>query len=122
MSVADTPALSTLRSLPPQQIADYHRDGFLIVRGVFQADEMAALAAESDTLQSRQELVDTQNIRCRWQNDAAGECTFDTPSPCTTTCSARDSLRSRWPRRESERPEQLSMISGRLVLDRKSTD
>ena len=81
MSLADSPALSTSRSLHPQQIADYHRDGFLIVRKVFQTDEMAALAAESDTLLARQELVDTQNIRCRWQNDVAGECTFDCFDP-----------------------------------------
>ena len=30
--------------------ADYERDGFVVVRGLFEADEMAAAAAEADRL------------------------------------------------------------------------
>lgn len=81
MSLVGNTVAAATRPLNQQQINLYERDGFLIVRGVFQADEMAALCAESNTLLTRQELVDTQNIRCRWQNDAAGQCTFDCFDP-----------------------------------------
>src|SRR5262245_46764848 len=77
--------MSTISSDPTltsEQLADYDRDGFLIVRRVFDADEVAALAAECDTLLKRQELIDTANIRCRWQNDGqTKECTFDCFDP-----------------------------------------
>jgi 2-aminoethylphosphonate dioxygenase len=64
------------------QVRQYHDDGYLIVRGVFAEVEMAALAAEADTLFNRHELIDTQNIRCRWQNHAdTGECRFDCFDP-----------------------------------------
>ncbi len=64
-----------------EQVWNYFRDGFLIVRNVFDGDEIAALAAEADALAARTELIDTNNIRCRWQNNAAGECTFDCFDP-----------------------------------------
>jgi ectoine hydroxylase-related dioxygenase (phytanoyl-CoA dioxygenase family) len=65
-----------------QQVADYHRDGFLILRGVFDEDEVASLASEAETLLTRKELMNTQNIRCRWQNHVeTGECTFDCFDP-----------------------------------------
>src|SRR5262245_37209489 len=64
------------------QLADYHRDGFLILRNVFDGDEIASLASEAETLLTRKELMDTQNIRCRWQNHVeTGECTFDCFDP-----------------------------------------
>ncbi len=60
----------------------YQRDGFLILRGVFRADEMAALASEAETLVERRELIDTNNIRCRWQDHCdSGECLFDCFDP-----------------------------------------
>ncbi len=63
-------------------VGRYHDDGYLIVRGVFAADEVASLAAEAETLFNRRELIDTQNIRCRWQDHAAtGECRFDCFDP-----------------------------------------
>jgi ectoine hydroxylase-related dioxygenase (phytanoyl-CoA dioxygenase family) len=65
-----------------ETVAKYDRDGFVILKGVFDADEMAALGAEADTLLTRTELIDTQNIRCRWQNHVeSGECTFDCFDP-----------------------------------------
>ncbi|WP_425617115.1 phytanoyl-CoA dioxygenase family protein [Anatilimnocola sp. NA78] len=76
MSLAPTPALAA------EQIAGYHETGFLVVRNVFSPEEMALLAAEADTLFSRTELIDTQNIRCRWQNHAeTAECRFDCFDP-----------------------------------------
>lgn len=64
------------------ELAQYHRDGYLIVRSVFNASEIDALAAECDTLLARHELIDTQNIRCRWSDHAeTGDCLFDCFDP-----------------------------------------
>jgi ectoine hydroxylase-related dioxygenase (phytanoyl-CoA dioxygenase family) len=77
LNLADTWAE---RACDPVQ--QYHRDGYLIVRRVFTADEIAALAAEADDLLARRDLIDTQNIRCRWQDHAeTGECRFDCFDP-----------------------------------------
>jgi ectoine hydroxylase-related dioxygenase (phytanoyl-CoA dioxygenase family) len=60
----------------------YERDGYLVLRGVFGADEVAALDGEAQTLLDRRELVHTDNIRCRWQNHVeSGECMFDCFDP-----------------------------------------
>ena len=65
-----------------EAIAAYHRDGFVTVRGMFSSGEIAELAAESDRLFARADLIDTENIRCRWQNHAdTGECRFDCFDP-----------------------------------------
>jgi len=78
MSVTASPSTS----LRPEQIAQYHSDGFLILRNVFDEDEIGSLAAEAQTLLERRELIDTKNIRCRWQNHSeTGECTFDCFDP-----------------------------------------
>ena len=68
--------------LAAEHVDQYREDGFLVVRQLFSTDEVAALAAEAETLFARQELIDTQNIRCRWQNHATtGECRFDCFDP-----------------------------------------
>lgn len=60
----------------------YERDGFLIARRVLGPDRIAALAADADRLLQRTDLIDVNNIRCRWQNDAVtGECRFDCFDP-----------------------------------------
>ncbi|PWT86607.1 MAG: hypothetical protein C5B57_00765 [Blastocatellia bacterium] len=60
----------------------YHADGFLIVRQVFSRERIAELSAEADRLQNRSDLIDTDNIRCRWQNHVdTGECRFDCFDP-----------------------------------------
>ena len=62
--------------------ARYERDGFLIARRVFGPDRIAALAADAERLLQRTDLIDTNNIRCRWQDDAVtGECRFDCFDP-----------------------------------------
>ena len=62
--------------LPPR--AQYERDGYLIARGLFGADRVAALGADAEALLRRDDLIDKANIRCRWQDDAVtGECRFD---------------------------------------------
>jgi ectoine hydroxylase-related dioxygenase (phytanoyl-CoA dioxygenase family) len=68
--------------LTDAQARDYHEVGYLVVRKLFADDEVAALAAEAETLFNRSELIDTQNIRCRWQNHAeTNECRFDCFDP-----------------------------------------
>jgi len=60
----------------------FARDGYLVVRNVFQPDELAALASEAQTLIERTELIDVQNIRCRWQDHCeTKECLFDCFDP-----------------------------------------
>lgn len=67
--------------LSTPQITDYHRYGFLTVRGVF-ANEAHLLQAEAERLMGLSALIDSNNIRCRWQDHAeTGECRFDCFDP-----------------------------------------
>jgi ectoine hydroxylase-related dioxygenase (phytanoyl-CoA dioxygenase family) len=82
MNPATTTRRSAAETFAESQSADYSRDGFLIVRGVFRPEEVAALASEAQTLAERNELVDTNNIRCRWQDHCdSDECLFDCFDP-----------------------------------------
>jgi len=64
------------------QVAQYHADGFVVVRSVFSADRVAELDREALRVHQRSDLIDTNNIRCRWQDDAdTGECRFDCFDP-----------------------------------------
>lgn len=72
----------TTSSLAADQLAQYHADGYVVARGVFAADRIAELAGEADRILGRTELIDPDNIRCRWQNHAdTGECRFDCFDP-----------------------------------------
>src|SRR5262249_38187026 len=60
----------------------YAADGYVIVRGVFHREEMAEARAEAERLLARRDLIDSKNIRCRWQNHyQTGECRFDVFDP-----------------------------------------
>jgi ectoine hydroxylase-related dioxygenase (phytanoyl-CoA dioxygenase family) len=68
--------------LTPEQRQAYEDLGFLIVRAVFSPDEIAAAATEADHLIGRKDLIDTRNLRCRWQPHCEdGECLFETFDP-----------------------------------------
>lgn len=68
--------------LTREQIQNYQTDGYLILRGLFAPAEIAVLAFEAQMLAGRQDLVDTANIRCRWQDHVTtGECIFDCFDP-----------------------------------------
>jgi len=68
--------------IEPAMLDAWHADGFLIVPGVFSAATMAAAAGEATTLLERRDLIDSRNIRCRWQNHyETSECRFDTFDP-----------------------------------------
>src|SRR3984893_10609904 len=76
--------------------ARYRADGYLVVRQVFAADRVAELDAEAMRLRQRADLIDPDNIRCRWQNHAdTGACgcdCFDPVIDLSATCerAARD--------------------------------
>jgi 2-aminoethylphosphonate dioxygenase len=71
-----------LRRLSPEQKAAYDRDGFLIVRAVFTPESLADLDRESRELMARGELIDNNNIRCRWKDHhQTKECTFECLDP-----------------------------------------
>ncbi len=60
----------------------YEESGFVVLRGVFAADEMSRLSSAADGLLARTDLIDKQNLRCRFQgNCAGGECLFETFDP-----------------------------------------
>jgi hypothetical protein len=60
----------------------YESEGFVIVRQVFSVDEMAVLSDEANRLFGLSELIDVDNLRCRWQNHVeTGECRFDCFDP-----------------------------------------
>lgn len=69
-------------ALSDQQVSDYHEQGYLVLRGVFRPEEVAVLSWEANSLAERHDLIDTANIRCRWQDHVeTGACTFDCFDP-----------------------------------------
>jgi ectoine hydroxylase-related dioxygenase (phytanoyl-CoA dioxygenase family) len=69
-------------AIDTEQAAQYHEDGFVVVRRVFSASRVAELEAEAERLHNLTDLIDTNNIRCRWQDDAdTKECRFDCFDP-----------------------------------------
>ena len=68
--------------LSESQISQYREDGFLVLREVFSPREIEQLAAEAAALFERTELMDKNNIRCRWKDHfETGECRFDCFDP-----------------------------------------
>ena len=69
-------------ALAADQIKQYHDDGFAVLRGLLPPGLVQELTAEAAALIQREELIDSDNIRCRWQNHAeTGECRFDCFDP-----------------------------------------
>lgn len=61
---------------------EYRQQGFVVCRGVFAAEEINELATEADDLLKRTDLIDMQNLRCRWQKHVDGsDCVFETFDP-----------------------------------------
>jgi ectoine hydroxylase-related dioxygenase (phytanoyl-CoA dioxygenase family) len=74
-------------------IASFDRDGYLIVRNMFSPEEIAEIAAESEGLFARTDLICTENIRCRWQNHVeTGACNFDCFDPVADLAPAMGQL------------------------------
>jgi ectoine hydroxylase-related dioxygenase (phytanoyl-CoA dioxygenase family) len=77
-----TESATTFAAPTEAQVQQYHRDGFLILRGIFEDMEIAELSYEANRLLERKDLMDPDNIRCRWQDCATtGECRFDCFDP-----------------------------------------
>jgi hypothetical protein len=73
---------NALSVLSTAQLQQYEAKGFLIVRGLFTEAEIGAIAAEADALLARQDLIDTNNLCCRWQpHRLTGECLFEAFDP-----------------------------------------
>jgi 2-aminoethylphosphonate dioxygenase len=69
-------------ALSDEKLRQYRDDGYLILRGVLAADEIGDLERETSALWWRQDLIDKDNIRCRWKDHATtGECTFECFDP-----------------------------------------
>ncbi|HSJ01251.1 MAG: phytanoyl-CoA dioxygenase family protein [Verrucomicrobium sp.] len=82
MSADSTVLDAPTTTLHQEAIAQYHRDGFVVLRSLFEAGQVAVLQAEAERLMGRTDLMDSDNIRCRWQNHAeTGECRFDCFDP-----------------------------------------
>jgi 2-aminoethylphosphonate dioxygenase len=69
--------------LTPEQLREYETRGFLILRGVFPADEMRQLLAESERLLTeRRDLISPNNLRCRYMaHHQTGEPLFEVFDP-----------------------------------------
>ena len=62
--------------------AHYQSNGWVIVRRLFDPSVIAHAATEAEGLIRRTELIDVQNLRCRWTTHATtGECVFETFDP-----------------------------------------
>jgi 2-aminoethylphosphonate dioxygenase len=60
----------------------YTTEGFVIVRGLLPSADVAEADVEAFRLFLRRDLIDSNNLRCRWQNHyQTGECRFDTFDP-----------------------------------------
>jgi 2-aminoethylphosphonate dioxygenase len=72
----------SLPALDGAQRVQYDRDGYTIVRGLFSPADMESLAGDAESLLARHDLIDTDNLRCRWQpNVETGECRFECFDP-----------------------------------------
>ena len=69
--------------LTPVQLHEYETHGFLILRGVFHADEMHELLAETERLLTeRRDLISPNNLRCRYMaHYQTGEPLFEVFDP-----------------------------------------
>jgi hypothetical protein len=79
-ATSDAPPLPALDA---DQLRAWRDDGFLVLRGFFPGDEVAAAGVEADELlESRRDLIDVRNLRCRFQpNVITGECEFECFDP-----------------------------------------
>jgi ectoine hydroxylase-related dioxygenase (phytanoyl-CoA dioxygenase family) len=72
-------------------LRQYRSEGYVIVRQVFSGNEMAALSEEATRLFGFRDLIDVNNIRCRWQDHVeTKECRFDCFDPVIDLSDAFD--------------------------------
>jgi hypothetical protein len=78
-----TESAPTRTLLSEEQIRSWHEDGFLILPGFFLALQIAQAAREAEEVLDRHRaLIDTRNLRCRFQNNVlTDECQFECFDP-----------------------------------------
>jgi 2-aminoethylphosphonate dioxygenase len=69
--------------LSDAQLRGWHDDGFLVLPGFFNSDDIAAAGVEADELLVRHRaLIDVHNLRCRFMtNVVTGSCDFECFDP-----------------------------------------
>jgi hypothetical protein len=68
--------------VPAEGLRHYEECGYLVLRGLFAVAEVDEAAREADRLLGRTDLIDTRNLRCRWQPHVeTGACLFETFDP-----------------------------------------
>jgi hypothetical protein len=78
------PATVSSRETVPTDslLSRYAEQGFVVLRGLFDAIDLAPVRAEAEQLLTRRDLIATENLRCRWQpHTESGECLFETFDP-----------------------------------------
>ena len=72
---------------------EYRDLGYVIVRGMFSREEMATVSEEANRAFARKDLIDFNNMRCRWLNHhETEECRFDCFDPITDLSDAIDRM------------------------------
>jgi 2-aminoethylphosphonate dioxygenase len=72
-----------------EAVRDYAANGYGIIRNLFSADEIRTLEAEARQLLQRTDLININNLRCRWQQDVETDaCIFDAFDPVIDLSSA----------------------------------
>src|SRR5262245_53523859 len=66
-------AVEFAERLSAQQLLSYQHDGFVVVRNFFQRCRSRAVLAETEQLGRRPDLVDPNNLRCRFMPDVRGD-------------------------------------------------
>lgn len=63
---------------------EFRESGYVIVRGLHSREEIAVVSVEANRVFARKELIDFNNMRCRWlDHDETKECRFDCFDPIT---------------------------------------
>ncbi|MFO1002372.1 MAG: phytanoyl-CoA dioxygenase family protein [Planctomycetaceae bacterium] len=97
----------------------YKSDGYAIARGLFSLEEIATISAEANRVFARRDLIDFNNLRCRWLNHyETKECRFDCFDPITDLSEpidriARDSRLLKW--LESLYGEEACLFKDKLI-------
>jgi len=80
--VTDPGSAERRQGLSPQQHAEYDSRGFIVLRQLFCAEDIAELDAEARRLLCRTDLISEKNLRCRFQPHVeSGEQLFEVFDP-----------------------------------------
>jgi 2-aminoethylphosphonate dioxygenase len=76
-----------MQLIETDQIETYHETGYLVIRQLFKPHEIDQLDAAATRLLARTDLIDSNNLRCRFQPDEnGGACLFETFDPVIDLC------------------------------------